>query len=36
MIRDFARAFVFLLGLLIVLAEVQRADEMNTPEWSQQ
>lgn len=37
MIRDFARAFVFLLAFLFILAEVQQLDEMNeTPIWSPQ
>ena len=36
MIRDFARALVFLLAFLFILAEVQHLDEMNqpTPLWS--
>lgn len=29
MIRDFARALVFLLAFLFVVAEVQKLDEMN-------
>lgn len=37
MIRDFARALVFVLAFLIVIAEVQKLDEMNeTPIWSPQ
>ena len=37
MIRDLARALVIVLALLILLAEVQRADEaVETTEWSQQ
>lgn len=39
MIRDAARALVIVLALLILLAEVQRADEaeeFQTQEWSSQ
>jgi len=38
-IRDAARALVIVLALLILLAEVQRADEVEefqTQEWSSQ
>lgn len=35
MIRDFARALVLVLAFLIVVAEVQRMDESNVPEWSE-
>jgi hypothetical protein len=34
MIRDFARALVFVLAFLIVVAEFERLDESNVPEWS--
>ena len=34
MIRRIAAAFVFVLGFLLLLAEVQRDDESNVPEWS--
>jgi hypothetical protein len=35
-IRDAARAFLFLLAFLFIVAEVQQLDEMNepTPMWS--
>ena len=35
LIRDFARALVFLLAFLFIVAEVQQLDEMNqpTPMW---
>lgn len=37
MIRDFARALVFLIAFLFIVAEVQKLDEMNeTPIWSPQ
>jgi hypothetical protein len=31
MIRDFARALVFLIVFLFIVAEVQELDEMNQP-----
>jgi hypothetical protein len=34
MIRDFARAFVFLVLLLLAYADVAQRDEANVPEWS--
>jgi hypothetical protein len=31
MIRDFARALIFLVAFLFIVAEVQELDEMNQP-----
>jgi hypothetical protein len=31
MIRDFARALIFLVAFLFIVAEVQEMDEMNQP-----
>jgi hypothetical protein len=35
-IRTAAQAFVIVLALLIVFAEVQRVDDANVPNWSQE
>ncbi len=36
MIRDSARAAILVLFFLLIVAEVQEADETNISEWSQQ